>query len=188
MKITQVIIAAGMFVGSLNAYADNRGLPERAYQASLTTIRLDKQLDSELGGVADVKSGYVVVNTTKNEVTLTLIRQMNCPEGRFCAAVMPTPIIITLPITQKFQGPCNSKVIVATDEVSDPMMPDNVRTITVHDNRKFTCPTFDIVAPTEVELHYNFLQVVPDLGVTPVKTYSRMTGEALTQLQTFSNR
>jgi hypothetical protein len=169
----QVIIAVAMLTG-LIAQAD---LGSRIYTSRLTTINLDKKLANQFGQI-DVDGGSVTLDYGRKEATLTLYRRMHCPPGRFCALVMPAPIIFKLPITSQRTDGCKSKIVTATDVVPFlPVVPDQVTTLTITDNTKNICPTFVALEPTEVVLNYSYTVFEP--MVYRVSTYSTMTGERL---------
>ena len=72
---------------------------------------------SQLRGLGAVVSGSVEINEGTNELRLKLERQMICPEGMMCPAVMPTPTSITLPIRHIGTTICGGMEIVAERNV-----------------------------------------------------------------------
>ena len=66
-----------------------------------------------LNGQGVVSNGTIEINEGSNELRITLNRRTSCPTGMMCAAVMPAPTIITLPIRGIHSNPCGGITIIA---------------------------------------------------------------------------
>jgi hypothetical protein len=181
----QVILSAILLMGIL-AQAD--ALPvTRTYQSKISKLVLDPQLQKAFGEISEVYGGRIVLDFNKKIATLILNRKSTCPPGKFCTAVMPAPIVITLPIVPvkhetKDEENCGIKIITATDVIDEPFIPEVATTITVLDNRRNICPTLQALSPTEIHLEYVY-QDHSNSTVQQISTYSVMYGEALVPVQ-----
>ena len=100
--------------------------------------------------LAKVESGSVLINTKESSIQLRLQEPWSCPDGLYCAAVMPEPIVIEHPIAVQFKDYCGIKKYVAFKQITeeDP----NQETLIVEDHRDSTCPSTKDVK-TLVEYH-----------------------------------
>ena len=103
------LVALALIVASNFAQATTIEIQmHKAY--TLDTFSIDK--DSELGRY-DIVEGHVKLNLKFKQLSLVLQPAFQCPKGMACAAVMPEPITIHLPITYIGTGFCGGKIISA---------------------------------------------------------------------------
>ncbi len=68
-----------------------------------------------LGGAGEITEGSIEINSSTNELRLRLNRHVACPKGVFCIALMPAPIVVTLPIRHIENQPCGGVTITAEE-------------------------------------------------------------------------
>lgn len=111
MKFAMIAILATTFATTVNATSIRRFRGTVESTVLLNSSRIAPE------HMQYVTSGSVVIDYTKNTVSLNLtFQKMNpCPRGRFCAAYMPAPIIrdVTLPIVNIQANACGILTVTA---------------------------------------------------------------------------
>ena len=109
------IAALALCITGFTAHAANPNLPVAAPEF-YTGKNLDIAVESVLLPQADqITRATVMIDKEARVIRLVIERPWSCPEGMLCAAVMPEPIIIELPITYMGVPFGGGRVIVAED-------------------------------------------------------------------------
>lgn len=77
---------------------------------------VNAEFDSQHLRNATFAYGSIEVNYEKQNLKLFAQTRFHCPPGRYCAAVMPAPLQIELPIQSVKTDVCNVKQIVASED------------------------------------------------------------------------
>lgn len=110
-----LIAALALCITGFTAHASSPYLPVAAPEF-YTGKNLEVAADSVLLPQADqITRTTVVINKEEGLIQLVIERPWSCPEGMLCAAVMPKPIIIQLPITFMGVPFGGGRVIVAEE-------------------------------------------------------------------------
>ncbi len=123
MKFKTLFTLAALLLTASHARADvifsfttgngeNRFVP----RYTLTDFHI-ASASTQLNGMGSVVSGTIEINEGTNELRIKLERDMNCPNGMVCPAVMPTPTVITLPIRSFETNICGGRTILAERNV-----------------------------------------------------------------------
>jgi hypothetical protein len=136
--------------------------------------RLTPQVISD-GHVSLQRAQYaeVLVKHFDQTVRLTVFVAPNsCPPGHACAAVMPAPRVIELPIQERYENACGSYVYNA--ELVNPPVGGEIERLTVVDNTGNRCPA--TIALPETEVSYETTAAYPGYQGPYFSTF---TGERL---------
>jgi len=95
-------------------------------------------------------AAQVVVNFAQSKVVMSVEQRWHCPEGKMCAAVMPPPVVVDLPITSIENVECGIRMITA--QVDMRPVDGVLEVLKVEDASKMTCPTF---APYKARAWYS---------------------------------
>lgn len=162
---------AMMFLGlvTVSVPAMARSPMPPVWNAELTRFELDEQLSQRF----KVVTGSIEVDYAKREMTLVLIREMNCRPGEPCLAVMPSPFIVRLPITSVAYDRCGSKIINAM--LDQRPVDGGFGALSIRDNTSTRCRFFVARPATEVV----YRTESSGMGGVAVSTRSTFSGEAL---------
>ena len=117
----------------------------------------------------NINGGQIQLDYTTSEVTLTLYPSFHCPEGAFCAMMMPAPVIVTLPLVDRQVDTCGNVHYTAKKDLRTV---DGINEeIVVSDNRGNRCLTFVALPPTGVSYRQ--------------QGFDRMEGKEFNYLHTF---
>lgn len=171
MKTLATLLSTLVVLGSINA--DARSMRQDFESAEITHMNIDAK--SQLATERLDGSGLVYINHTQNTATLQLNRKFYCPPGRFCAQVMPAPVIITLPIKKVSEGACNSIIYVAAEDKRP--VDGMYQGLRITDNKRFSesCLNTRFVDSTFVE----YKTISPGFGAPVVETLSTFVAKSL---------
>lgn len=118
--------------------------------AILVELDLDENF-AKNRGLENATIAMVTVDYKNYEVTLTIEKPFSCPDGEFCAMVMPEPEVITLPIISRSIDGCNFIDIVA--EIDDIKSDGIKETIEVTDYSRGYCeiPVYSMITVVHTE-------------------------------------
>lgn len=124
------ILSLAVLASSAMAHASNQASGMKTFpvtQAQIAKAHFDEEF----------QSGSLVVNYDENNVTLILDRKSVCPVGNVCAAVMPSPKVIQLPIVSIEEGNCGATKVSAQND--DRNRDGILEQINVIDNTTMVC-------------------------------------------------
>lgn len=145
MKKLLVTIATLSVIITSSAEARSLELP--LLTAKLTQFNVDPKL---YYGSDKIESGHVVISKVNKTITLQLNRSYYCPY-EVCPAVMPTPIVIQLPIKSLSTSRCGQVMYIASEDKRP--VDGQLQTLTVVDNSNIhpRCATVPEIQPTEIQ-------------------------------------
>src|SRR4051812_26048337 len=95
-----VIFATALSLVGAGAEARSIMIPGGTFES---TYNLDTftvgQGSNILPPVQTIRHAEIMINRQTHELKLVVLRRFSCPPKMFCAAVMPAPIEVVLPIT-----------------------------------------------------------------------------------------
>lgn len=144
-NLINVLVSVVVLSGAIQSIASEVYKPNsQMLSAELTQFQIDPQL------VWKVRTGSVVVDLAKKEVNVTLYREFYCPPGKFCAMVMPTPVMLRLPLVSKSSGVCGTVVYTAREDKR--MVDGGLQILKIEDNKNFGkyCQSLIAVPATRV--------------------------------------
>lgn len=114
-----------------------QGNPRHVIQDQVLSAPLNKYLVDPKVWFAKSKLGEatITVDLKKQLVTLFIEREYYCPPNRMCPAVMPPPVVVSLPITGVVSGPCGTTIYEASEDKRP--VDGAFQMLTVEDNREF---------------------------------------------------
>ncbi len=119
--------------------------------------------------VTNAGAGKLTVDYANKKMRLVVEREMTCPENMKCAAVMPAPLVIELPITSVQTDSCGIHHVTAKRDMRP--ADGNLQQLTVDDSAAMTCKTLVAVIP---EAQY-MTSYYDRRGGKEVKDISKMT-------------
>ena len=145
--------------------------PELIISAPLNTIHLDSTLTISDYGIED---GHVALNLDTNEAVVTLYVPFHCPEGLFCAQVMPEPVMIRLSIVSSgVSDECGTMTYYAVWDARP--VDGDMQSLIITDNTQNHCQTLVALSATEVE----YVTISAGFGGPVVSTRSIFLGSQL---------
>ncbi len=127
------LVALAVLLLSINSFA--RSIITKQ-SAELVNLNLDTDF-AKSKGLEESNFASVLVDYTKDEITLVVEKPWSCPKDKFCATVMPAPLVLTLPLISIEVDGCGFITLIA--EV-DKMPVDGVKeTIEITDYSKGVC-------------------------------------------------
>lgn len=153
--------------------------PNLAIDKAISTAVRTSFIDANHSSLQGVTNGNISVDFRSQTITLAAYRPFYCPPHLVCAQVMPAPVVITLPITNRFVDECGS--ITYTAEKDQRPVDGALQQLLVIDNTDNRCPTFQALAPTEVQYHTEIYGFSPlnSRSVHMIKGTSYFTGQKL---------
>src|SRR5262245_20244071 len=94
------ILSASIASADQRFGATQPGRSTGVHSVQLLTANIQSaQMDPRREGFNEISNGTVQIDVRfRRNLTLTLNPAFHCPRGRFCAAVMPAPIVFSLPL------------------------------------------------------------------------------------------
>jgi hypothetical protein len=174
MKTITGILTATLLLGATAPHALARSIMLPALGSTLTTLNIDPNL----AGAQDAKSGFVLIFPSQGFVKLVLPQEVPCTADGICLTVMPHEYVVELPVVSDTVNRCGSRVIVAS--LDKRPVDGGLQTLTVTDYTGDQC-AYDMVLPaTEVvyeTAHYSHFEG------KEVTTFSSFTGDALVSVR-----
>lgn len=145
MKKLMLVLLSVIATGFVSAQAEARSI-KAFVDANLDQFNV--QPESYLSR-KEISSARILVNLYGERViTLTVNFKNSCPPGRFCAAVMPQPLEVTVPLQKTETGGCGETIYSGA---IDQHPVDGIRqALTVVDNSRNTCKYYLAIPMTEV--------------------------------------
>jgi hypothetical protein len=137
-------IAISIFLAGFHANAESI---ISALTANLDQIHFDPA--SPLSR-QNFEGGLVYVNFFTKEIHLTFQPAMNCPQGKFCALVVPAPLKVYVNLIKTEKDTCGNTIYKGKRDTL--AVDGDLKEITVTDYTQNTCPTF--VAWPETKITY----------------------------------
>lgn len=173
MKKSGVVSFVLFFLAGLSALAETGA--DRILISQLTPKFIDIAVHAELQGGSSFR---VLVNETRETVTLHYLRPYTCKEGHACPAVMLNETV-GVPLVDVFTNKCGSRFFEAMEDLRP--ADGNLTKITVIDNTDNRCPHFVALPETEVIYETTTSGFSPE---GPISGRSTFTGTALALYQT----
>lgn len=149
MKTIKTLAIAFLFAHNAGWAVDMSAI-QKVYSTTLNKINIDPK--SPLAQFS-IQYGTINLNLSAGIIHLSLQPNLKCPQGQFCATVMPAPIDISLSITDIETDECGSVHYVADPMLASPALM-NVKkileSVEVIDNTSNTCPTLLPLSETQV--------------------------------------
>lgn len=169
--IPSLLVLAIAMLGSVGLQA--RSIVTQSHvQADLIEINLDQRLNLQRVDSGTLEMNSSLIDKKGNNITLILNTPFYCPEGHFCAQVMPDPHVIQLPLKDSKQDSCGNMIYTA--ELDERPFDGNYQELVVIDHRRSNC---EIAYPAMTEVTYTV--ITPGFFTPVIKAVSTMTAEAL---------
>lgn len=171
MNITkQIMSALAVAVVAVVVGPSAHAIPmPMVWDAELTHFSIDEKLPF----AKSIDGAKVKVDYGRKYVELMLHRRFSCPAGRLCAQVMPTAILIKLPIVASRLNDCGAREIIAKEDRRP--ADGGAWAIRLLNNTANKCPHFASLPSTQVF----YKTESSSMGGKAVQTYSTFSGEPL---------
>ncbi len=179
---TQLITLLSLFTLASSAFAqaDVQSLSPRRHVefAELLEINLDEQLAD--GAPSLISGGTIKLDYRAKMAELTVFRSFHCPRDLYCIQMMPSPIIVKLPIKSIRFDACGTRVIDA--RLDRRPVDGALQTLRIKDHTSNTCP--HLIALPDTSIAY---KTKSSGRGGYVETNSTFTAEALEELRFIQN-